>query len=117
MDYQDMAHACDRARSHAWWRNLVEHGAWGGIAGRVGPPDPDALDGIARMFGTTPEQVGVMIAADWYGVHQDEQISSRVRQLAAVIDELTEEDADLVESLARRLGDSPKQSGVLKRKN
>jgi hypothetical protein len=27
--YEAMAAGCDHARSHAWWRNLVDNGAWG----------------------------------------------------------------------------------------
>ena len=44
-----------------------------------------------------------MIAADWYGVQPDVEVSSRVLRLAHVLDELSDSDADLVEALARRL--------------
>ncbi|WP_329259541.1 hypothetical protein OG417_22775 [Actinoallomurus sp. NBC_01490] len=103
-DYYTMAWESDRARSHGWWKNLVEYGAWRGPgSSRVGPPDPEALDGIAKLFGTTVERVSAMIAADWYGVRPDTDLSARVLSLGPVLDGLTDADAELVESLARRL--------------
>ena len=45
-----------------------------------------------------------MIAVDWYGVGSQLGLTARVRQLGPVLDELSEADADLVEQLARRLG-------------
>jgi hypothetical protein len=44
-----------------------------------------------------------MIAADWYGVHPDTEISTRVRRLAPALEALSEGDAELVDALARRL--------------
>jgi hypothetical protein len=106
--YQAMSVEGGEARSHGWWKNLVDHGAWQGPAGtRVGPPTPEALDGIAKLFGTTPEQVAIMIAADWYGVHPNGDMSARVLNLSPIIDELTGADAEMIESLARRLADCP----------
>ncbi|MCO5994767.1 hypothetical protein [Actinoallomurus rhizosphaericola] len=104
-DYYSMAWESDRARSHGWWKNLIEYGAWQGPpgGGRVGPPDPEALDGIAKLFGTTTERVSAMIAADWYGVRPDTDLSARVLSLGPVLDRLTDSDAELVEDLARRL--------------
>lgn len=68
----------DRVRSHSWWKNLTEWGAWNGPgATRVGPPDPEALPGIAKLFATSVEQVAAMVAADWYGVHPDTELSAR----------------------------------------
>ncbi len=94
----------DRARSHGWWRNLVEHGAWGGPgATRVGPPDREALPGIAALFGTSEEQVAKMVAADWYDVEGDGQLSPWTLRLAPVLERLSESDAELVETLVRRL--------------
>lgn len=92
----------DHARSHGWWRNLVENGPWGG-ASRVGPPGPETLAGIAKLFGTTPEQVAVMIAADWYAVHRDTEVSPRVLRLGPILDHLDGADAALVEMLVHRL--------------
>jgi hypothetical protein len=104
MDFLDMSVGSDRARSHGWWRNLVEHGAWKGPgSGRVGPPTPEALPGIAKLFGTTKDQVAAMVAADWYGVHPDTTISARALALSAALDKLDDFDAELVEKLIRRL--------------
>jgi hypothetical protein len=102
-DYVTMSVECDRARSHAWWKNLVECGAWRGPGTRVGPPTPEALDGIAKLFGTTVEQVSAMIAADWYGMHPDADVSARALRLGPTLDELDEADAELLEAIARRL--------------
>lgn len=98
-----MQHGSDRARSHAWWKNLVEYGAWEGPGVRVGPPSPEALAGIAKLFGTSEEQVCAMIAADWYGVHPDTELSARTQRLGPVLDKLSDSDADLVEAVAQRL--------------
>jgi hypothetical protein len=104
MDFLDMSVGSDRARSHGWWRNIVEWGAWNGPgSGRVGPPDPEALPGIAKLFQTTEEQVAAMVAADWYGVHPDTEASARALSLSPTLDKLDEADADLLETLARRL--------------
>ena len=106
-DYMAMQYESGRARSHAWWRNVVEHGAWNGPGStRVGPPDPEAISGIAQLFGTSTEQVCAMIAADWYGVHPDIDVSARVLRLAPLLERLSEDDADLVEALSRRLSAS-----------
>jgi hypothetical protein len=104
LDYVAMQVHSDGARSHGWWRNLVEHGAWAGPGRtRVGPPDLEALDGIAKLFGTTPEQVAAMVAADWYGVHPNNELSPLVLRMGPAIDHLDEVDAGLVELLIRRL--------------
>lgn len=96
---------CDDARSHTWWKRLVEDGPWGGRAGygRVTPPERDILGPIAKLFGTTPERVAEMIAADWYGVHTETEVSNRVLNLSHLLDALDEKDAGLVETIARRL--------------
>lgn len=107
MDYISMSVEGGRARSHGWWRNLVEHGPWRGPgATRVGPPDPEALPGIAKLFGTSPDQVAKMVAADWYGVQQDEAVSAQALRLGPVLDRLSDSDADLLEALVRRLDKS-----------
>lgn len=107
MRYADMEIGCDRARSSAWWNNLIRYGAWNGYSGRVAPPPPEALDGIVKLFetvrpGITKEEVAAMIAADWYQV-QCSEVSPRVRQMESAIDQLSQPDADLIESVARRL--------------
>lgn len=94
----------DRARSHGWWRNVVEFGPWNGPGEtRVGPPTPEAIQGIAKLFGTTTERVSAMVAQDWYQVGQTSGHSSRVARLAHGIDQLNEDDTDLVEQLINRL--------------
>jgi len=104
-DFVTMDAESGRARSHGWWRRLVAYGPWGETtgAGRVGPPDREALDGIAALFDTTPERVAEMIAADWYGVRSTVEVSTRVLNLGHLLDALDEKDAKLVESIIRRL--------------
>jgi hypothetical protein len=83
---------------------LVEFGAWNGPGGtRVGPPDPEALDGIAVLFETTPAHVAEMVAADWYGVSSDIQTSPRALRLGPILDSLDDVDAGRIDDLARRL--------------
>jgi len=102
-DYISMSVLSDRARSHGWWRNVVEYGPWQGPGEtRVGPPTPEAVHGIAKLFGTTPERVSEMIAADWYGVEKNSEFSARVKKLAPNIDLLDEADAELVDQMIRR---------------
>lgn len=108
-DYIEMQVGCDSARSHAWWRNLVHYGAWNGPGTvRVGPPGPDTLPGIAKLFETSEEQVARMIAADWYGVFPETELSPRVQRLGPLFERLSEGDAELVERLARRLASAAK---------
>ncbi|GAA3461049.1 hypothetical protein GCM10018963_30620 [Saccharothrix longispora] len=104
MDYISMSIGCDRVRSHGWWRNVVVFGAWSGPGeSRVAPPPPEAMTGIAKLFGTTEEHVKAMVAEDWYGVAPASGPSGRVQRLALLIDRLSEPDADLVESILRRI--------------
>ncbi len=99
-----MSFDSQRARSHGWWKNLVEHGAWRGPNTiRVGPPDREALPGIAKLFGTSVEQVAAMVAADWYGVYPDADVSTRALRLSPTLDRLSDPDAELLEKLAKRL--------------
>jgi hypothetical protein len=105
-DFLTMSVESGRARSHGWWKNLVDHGAWKGPNNtRVGPPDPEALEGIAKLFGMTERQVAEMVATDWYGVHPNRaaDVSPQVRRLGPVLDQLSEKDFDLIENLVRRL--------------
>jgi hypothetical protein len=69
----------------------------------VGPPDREALDGIAKLFGTSPERVAEMVAADWYGVRAKSEMSDRVLNLSHLIEALSDDDAKLIESIVRRL--------------
>jgi hypothetical protein len=109
-DYLTMSVECGRARSHTWWKRLVEYGPWQSRGyGRVGPPDLEALDGIASLFGTTTDQVAAMVAADWYGVHPETNVLTRMLRLSPVLDALDEDDAKLVEAVARRLASDDRQ--------
>jgi hypothetical protein len=105
MDYIDMSAKSNRALSHGWWRRLVLDGPWGEAsgAGRVNPPGPEKIDGIASLFETSPERVARMIAADWYGVQRGIGVSDRVLNVSHLIDRLSDEDALLHASLLRRL--------------
>ena len=102
-----MEYESGRARSQAWWRRLVERGPWGSgyNTGRVGPPDREALDGIADLFGTSPERVAEMVAADWYHVRIEREVSDRVLELSHVLDVLSDEDTHLIWHIALRLAD------------
>lgn len=65
--------------------------------GRSQPLDEPLPMAVAGVQGAR------MIAADWYGVHRDAKLPSRVLQLGLLLDSLSEHDAELVENLARRL--------------
>ncbi|MEV4106303.1 hypothetical protein [Nonomuraea sp. NPDC049695] len=81
----------------------MEYGPWSGPGStRVLPPDLEAIEGIAKLFGTTQGQVRAMVAADWYGVHPNE-LSARALRLIPAIDGLSEEDATRIEDLIQRL--------------
>ncbi|WP_157878502.1 hypothetical protein [Streptomyces chattanoogensis] len=103
-DYILMQVECDKARSHSWWRNVVEHGAWKGPGTiRVGPPTPDELPGIAKLFGTSEAQVQAMIAADWYGIEPSGGLSPRVMNMAPLLDKLEDEQADALGVIIRAM--------------
>lgn len=107
LTFRRMEAGSDRARSQAWWNNLVRYGGWEPEGARVGPPPPEAIASIAKLFKRTAKEVREMIAADWYKVYPTPEISARVRQTP--LNALTEDDAKLVESLIRRLdGNSSK---------
>jgi hypothetical protein len=113
-DFVTMDADSGRARSHGWWRRLVEYGPWGSgyNTGRVGPPDREALDGIAGLFGTSPERVAEMVAADWYGVRAEVEVSDRVLNLSHVLDTLSDEDAHLVWRIAQRLAGEGEEASL-----
>jgi hypothetical protein len=103
-DWVTMSVEADRARSHSWLKNMAEQGAWGDAgAGRVGPPTPDQFRGLAKLLGTTPDQVAAMVCTDFYGLDTGAGYSARVQRLAPAMDGLAESDAALVESLINRL--------------
>ncbi|MFG2976791.1 hypothetical protein ACGFYY_27865 [Streptomyces sp. NPDC048331] len=111
MDYIAMQVGCDRARSHSWWRNIVEHGPWKGQQARTAPPTPDEWAGIAKLFGTTEEQVCAMIAADWFGVRPGTEVSARVMQFAPVLDELSEKEAEALGVVVHSMASSAAPQG------
>ncbi|KQW48961.1 hypothetical protein ASC77_09610 [Nocardioides sp. Root1257] len=49
-----------------------------------------------------------MIAADWYGVKPDSDVSPRVQKIAAALDDLNDDDLDLIETFITRLRPEPK---------
>jgi hypothetical protein len=103
-DWVTMSVEADRARSHSWLKNMAEQGAWGSTGGgRVGPPTPDEFGGLAKLLGTTADQVAAMVVADFYGIDSGAGFSARVQRIAPTIDELAEEDAEVIERLATRL--------------
>ena len=96
--YADLEAGCQRARSTAWFNNLVNSSdPWA-----VSPPGDDALDGLATLMGTTRRRVQEMIAEEWYQVRRTD-FSPRVHDLASRLDGLSEDDAALVEALVQRL--------------
>ncbi|BBH16806.1 hypothetical protein Back2_10930 [Nocardioides baekrokdamisoli] len=104
-DWIEMSVDADRVRSHSWLKNMAERGAWGSAgAGRVGPPTPDDFGGLAKLLGTSREQVASMVCADFYGVDTGSGYSATVQRLAPTIDELDLDDVVLVEKLIARLG-------------
>jgi len=116
-DYARMQVESKSARSHAWWRNLTIHGAWGGPGStRVGPPTPEAIPGIAALFGTSEKHVKEMIAADWYRVQPDSTLSPQAQKIAASLEGLSDGDFELIESMARRLSPPPKSADTKKKK-
>ena len=44
-----------------------------------------------------------MVAADWYGVQPDADLSARTLQLSPTLDKLDDTDAEIIEILAARL--------------
>ncbi|MEV1245717.1 hypothetical protein [Nonomuraea sp. NPDC049750] len=107
LSYVDMHRESLGVRSDSWWNAIALHGAWGGgPSARVGPPAPEVFDGIAHLFKVTREEVQAMIAADWYGTHSQQQTSAAVQRLQAPLNQLSDEDLNLVESLVRRLADA-----------
>jgi hypothetical protein len=96
---------CERAgwtRKESWWNNLVLYGPWGD-GPRMFPPDPYAFEGMAALFGVTQQELCEMIAADWYGVYPPPGVSERVQRMQKAINDLTAEDATMVEAMIRRL--------------
>ena len=111
--YSDLESEAGRARSSAWFNSLLNSSRpW-----RVGPPSNDTIESLAELLETTEEHVRRMIAEEWYGVAQAKQ-STRVAGLAQRLDQLSSEDARLVEEIIQRLlkGDSGSSSKRLVRR-
>ena len=98
MRYTDLENKSNRARSTAWFNNLVN----GRSQWNVNPPPDQTIDDLATLMSTTAEHVRQMIAEEWYGVRTTE-LSARVRSLAPRLDALNADDAALVEQLVQRL--------------
>ncbi|MER6530594.1 hypothetical protein [Streptomyces sp. NPDC001508] len=97
--YEQMAEESCGTRSASWWRHVqLEQ------TDRFNPPPPKDLPGIAKLFGTTEEQVAAMIANEFYGITRfPNPRSERERRFAEDLNALSEEDADLVLRLVKRL--------------
>ena len=96
--YADLETNANRARSTAWFNNLVNKGTWA-----VSPPPRDTWTDLAALLGTSADDVRQMIAEEWYGVTPGQGVSPRVAGLAKRLDVLDEGDAALVEALVQRL--------------
>ncbi|MFD0001386.1 hypothetical protein ACFVJ4_03040 [Streptomyces sp. NPDC127178] len=97
--YEQMAEESGGTRSASWWRHVqLEQ------SDRFNPPPPKDLPGVAKLFGATEEQVAAMIAHEFYGVTRfPNPRSERERRFAEDLNALSEEDADLVLRLVKRL--------------
>jgi hypothetical protein len=95
--YSDMAARSSDARSSAWFNKLLNWShPWVNS-----PPTRDTFSRLADLLETSEEHVREMIAEEWYGVKSSE-VSPRVRRLSARIDELSDEDAELLERFLNR---------------
>lgn len=97
--YEQMAEESGGTRSASWWRHVhLEQ------TDLFNPPPPKDLPGIAKLFGTTEEQVAAMIAHEFYGVARYPNLrSERERHFAQDLNALSAEDSDLVLELVKRL--------------
>jgi transcriptional regulator with XRE-family HTH domain len=94
--FQEMAKRCGGVRSAAWWNRVARNR-------NTDPPPWQEVDKIAQVLGVTPRRVQELIAQDWYGVTPFDGVSERTRRMSAVLDGLTDEDAEFVSALAHRL--------------
>ncbi len=100
--YERIAQRVGYARSTAWLNNLVNRELTNDRGWVVKPPEPRTWAKFAEAFGLTVADVRRMIAHEWLQVKQADH-SSRVTALAARLDELSDEDADLISQLVSRL--------------
>ncbi|NAS21497.1 hypothetical protein GT755_07330 [Herbidospora sp. NEAU-GS84] len=111
MSYVDMYLGCERVRSDSWWNSVALHGAWGGPkSARVGPPAPETWEGIAKLFGTSKDDVAAMIAADWYGTGATD-VQPEDSRRAGAMTQLSDDDLALLDRIAARLGSTPQPEG------
>lgn len=99
--YADLEAQSDRARSTAWFNNLVNGGPW-----QVDPPRKNTFERFARLFKTDEAEVRRMISEEWFGIVQT-STSPRVRAIASRLDALDSDDFELVEALVQRLQPPP----------
>ncbi|MFJ4060702.1 hypothetical protein [Streptomyces albogriseolus] len=97
--YEQMAEESGGTRSASWWRHVqLEQ------TDRFNPPPPKDLPGIAKLFGGTEKQVAAMIAHEFYGVTRFPDLrSEQERRFAKDLNTLSEEDADLVLEIVKRM--------------
>lgn len=98
--YEQLAKESGGTRSASWWRHVqLEQ------TNLYNPPPPKDLPGIAKLFGTTVEGVAAMVAQEFYGVTKfPDHRSDREREFRRDLNALSEEDAQLVLDLVKRLG-------------
>lgn len=96
--YADLEAKSDRVRSTAWFNNLINGGTWA-----VSPPPRDTWSGLASLLETSVDDVRRIVAEEWFEVPPPEKMSSRVAALRSRLDDLSDEDAGLVEALVQRL--------------
>jgi hypothetical protein len=100
--YERIARRVGYARSTAWLNNLVNQELMSNRGWAVNPPEPRTWAKFADAFGVTADDVRRMIAHEWLQVKQADH-SERVIALAAGLDKLSDEDAELISQLVRRL--------------
>ncbi|GGW79571.1 hypothetical protein GCM10010383_03950 [Streptomyces lomondensis] len=115
MTLAEMEAGCDHVRKASWWSRITRFDE------SVQPPVYDEeIAGIAKLFGTTREQVRAMIAEEWLGV-APEKVSSRVKRIMPQVDALEDADFKMVEQLVNRLTPAAAESGrrrvVIRRKS
>lgn len=99
MRFVDLESGCGRARSTAWFNNLINGDVWS-----VSPPDVGTFQDLADLLETNEQAVREMIAEEWFGVTPSTEYSARVRDLAADLDALPEMNFHLVRMLINQLG-------------
>jgi hypothetical protein len=96
--YIDLETESNRARSTAWFNNLVNaRTPW-----KVSPPSRESFAGLCKLFDVDEALLRQWIAQEWYG-SEVAKFSPRVVALARQIDELDQKDAELVAALIARL--------------